>query len=142
MRKPPTTAGAVDGRALRAGWDAACEEGANVLLRYRDLARERDEPWVAKYLTTAVSQLEFLRRTVDARFNRPGTHAPGLIVDAPIQLWHDPYKEAGATLAALTDLYAENGLGAPDWDWSRGYPPGWPTSLRDRLRAYAPFTVR
>lgn len=131
----------VDGREIRARWDAACNEGRIVLLQYRDLARERGDVWPAKYLTRCVTQLEVLRRVVDGRRYRPGTIAPGLVHDAPDQLWYEPYREAGATLDSLTQLYA-SGLGAPDWDWSRGYPPGWPTSLLDRIRAYSPIANR
>jgi hypothetical protein len=129
-----------DGRVLREQWDTACLEGADVLRRYIGLARERDKEHLERYLTVALGKLLTLRVSVDGRRVRPGQVAPGLIYDAPEDLWHEPYTEAGETLSALTDLFA-NGLGATGWDWSKGFPPGWPTSIGDRLRAFGPIRV-
>jgi hypothetical protein len=132
---------AIDGRALRARWDAASDHGAAVLGRQRALAEERGDRHVAWYLGTALAHLVQLRNSVDARRSRPGSKAPGLMHDAPEDLWHEPYTESGRTLEELTALW-QDGLGASGWDWSKGFPPGWPTSLRDRLRALGPVRTR
>jgi hypothetical protein len=129
-----------DSRVLRERWDTACLEGADVLRRYIVLAEERDDGYLERYLTVALEHLLVLRVSVDGRRVRPGQVAPGLIHDAPDDLWYEPYTEAGETLSTLTDLFA-GGLGASGWDWSQGFPPDWPTSLGDRLRAFGPIRV-
>ena len=87
-----------------------------MLTPHRRLATERGQPDVADYLRATISQLRVLQLAVDARRVVPGgSVAPGLIRDAPVALWHDPYREAGASLDLLTDLYS-NGLDEPGWD--------------------------
>ena len=126
----------LDGRALRQHWDAACDGAADVLRRHIPLTDERGDADVAGYLRSALGRLGRLvrlRNAVDGRRARPGRTTPGLVHDAPVALGFPPYTEAGDALAAVTTLFT-TGLGADGWDWSRGFPPGWPTSLADRLR--------
>jgi hypothetical protein len=130
-----------DGRLLRQQWDTACDEGAAVLRRHIALATDRGDDYLARYLDVALSHLVHLKRAVDGRRARPGQVAPGLVYDAPEDLWYEPYQEAGETLDKLTQLFAD-GLGATGWDWSKGFPPDWPTSVGDRLKVLGPIWVR
>jgi hypothetical protein len=127
----------VDGAALKERWDAACAEGLEVLRRCRDLAEHRGEEYVARYLRGALDHLQSLHAMVNGHRMWPGRAAPGLVRDAPEDLWRPPYDEAGRTLDELTELFS-SGLGAPGWDWSTGMPPGWRVTWRDRVRAFLP----
>ena len=88
---------------------------------------------MVRLLKQSLGPLLMLRISVDARRTRPGQRATSLIPDAPIDLGHEPYAEAGDAIAGIVRLF-DGGLGATGWDWSKGFPPGWPTSLADRLR--------
>jgi hypothetical protein len=129
-----------DGRALREHWDATTTAAAGDVRRALRLAEERGDGHVVRYLTTALSHLVRLQLTVDAQRTRPGERAPGLVYDAPDELWEPPYVAAGQALDTVTRLFT-GGLGATGWDWSQGFPPGWPTSLGDRVRSYAPARI-
>jgi hypothetical protein len=136
-RQTPLVSEQIDGKALRAQWDAACARGETALRPYVDVARERDEAYLVDYRERALGQLRILHNMVNGHRAWPPQVAAGLIRDMPEDFWHDPYVEVGTTLEAITDLY-HGGLGAPGWDWSTGMPPGWPISWRDRMRAYLP----
>ena len=123
----------IDGRALREQWDAAVEDAADVLRRQHKLADERGDDAMAHYLKQTLGRLLMLRISVDGRRTRPGKRATGLTHEAPIDLGHGPYAESGEAIAGIVRLF-DGGLGATGWDWSKGFPPGWPTSLADRLR--------
>ena len=123
----------IDGRALREQWDAAVENAADVLRRQYKVAAQRGDDAMAQYLKESLGRLLMLRISVDARRTRPGQRATGLTREAPIDLGHEPYVEAGEAIAGIVRLF-DGGLGATGWDWSKGFPPGWPTSLVDRMR--------
>lgn len=123
----------VDGRALREQWDAAVDDAADVLRRQYKVAEQRGDESMATYLKESLGRLLMLGISVDARRTRPGGRATGLTREAPIDLGHEPYVEAGEAIEGIVRLF-QDGLGATGWDWSTGYPPGWPTSLADRLR--------
>jgi hypothetical protein len=123
----------VDGRVLRKQWDAAVDNAADVVRRQYKVAEQRGDESMARYLKESLGRMLMLRISVDARRTRPGGRATGLMYDSPIALAHEPYVAAGDAIAGIVELF-NGGLGAPDWDWSGGFPPGWPTSLADRLR--------
>ena len=120
---------------MRRSWDQACDRALVVLRRDRDQARARGDDWVAKYLANAVGQVQLIRAMVDGRRIRPGLAASGFVRDAPPDLGAPPYEESGRALSELSRMW-ESGLGAAGWDWRAGFPPGWPTSLGDRVRAW------
>lgn len=127
-----------DGRVLRQRWDAAVDDAAEVVRRQIILAQHRGDDPMVRYLKDALGRMLLLRLSVNARRTRPGQRATGLTREAPLDLGHEPYVEAGEAIAGVDRLFRD-GLGATGWDWSRGFPPGWPTSLADRLRFVAPL---
>lgn len=118
------------GAALRANWDATCDRAIAAV--DAAIARNPDGPvWYLKRQRTAVQaikgEVDGRRRTVSA------THGTGILYDIPPELGEPEYDEAVALLDAVRDLF-HDGIGAPGWDWSRGYPPEWPDRWGDRLR--------
>ena len=75
-----------------------------------------------------------LQSAADGRRYLPRQIASGILHDIPPDMAEPRYAEAMAALSRVNQLW-NGGLGAPDWDWSRGYPPGWPTSVMDRVKA-------
>jgi hypothetical protein len=126
----------IDGGALREQWDSAIDDAADVVRRQYKVAEQRGDDSMARYLKEALGRMLMLRISVDARRTRPGSRPTGLTHEAPIALGHPPYVEAGDAISRIVHLF-DGGLGATGWDWSKGFPPGWPTSLTDRLK----FTV-
>jgi hypothetical protein len=123
----------VDGRALRQQWDAAVDAAADVVRRHYTAAQQRGDDSMAQFLKDQLGRMLLLRVSVDARRTRPGRRSTGLMYDSPVALAHEPYVEAGDAIAGVLELF-NDGLGATGWDWSKGFPPGWPTSLTDRLK--------
>ena len=76
--------------------------------------------------------MRFLQSAVDARRRPPGSStASGLVHGLPQDLVDPPYRTAGDALLELSRFY-EDGMDV-DWDWSRGFPPDWPATWRERL---------
>ena len=123
----------VDGRVLREQWDAAVDEAADVVRRQYKVAAQRGDDKIAAYLKQSLGRLLMLRISVNARRTRPGKQATGLMDAAPPGFDREPYVDAGDAIAGIVRLI-NDGLGATGWDWSKGFPPGWPTSLVDRMR--------
>lgn len=90
--------------------------------------------WLARWFTTEIDTLAVLKAVVDGRRRRPGDGATGLFHDLPPDVQAEAHR---TSISALEEVYRlfHHGLDAEGWDWSRGYPPGWPTSLKDRIRA-------
>ena len=136
-----------DGVAARARWILACQNADREIRAARDLARSRDEHWVHKWLSVELGQLAVLHACVVGKRMRPGTQsfgirrrrpvASGLFYDIPPDLQDPVYRPLMDALEQV-ERYYYNGIDVPGWDWSRGFPPGWHASLRDRLRALAP----
>lgn len=127
------SAGAVDGRQLRQQWDATCHRVAAVVAAAAEHARQAGVPHVETYLRAQVAAIRGLRALADGRRAIPGSVGSGLLHDIPPELAEPPYGEAKAELDRLREIW-DHGLGS-DWDWAHGFPPGWPTSMADRLRA-------
>ena len=122
-----------DGRALRADWDRRCAATINTLRAVR--ATVNDDPVVAKYLDRVIRAAQGLHSVAAGRRYTPLDVASGLGYDEPQQLRIERYAEAVAAIDALAHHW-HNKLGIPDWNWAEhGYPPGWTSSLIDRLRA-------
>jgi hypothetical protein len=101
-------------------------------------ARELTEAdWLIRWFGRELDQLATLQAMVDGKRLRPGSTASGLFYDIPPDLQEDAFADAVAALDEVDRLYS-NGLDAAEWDWSRGFPPGWPSSLKERLRSYFP----
>ena len=124
----------MDGAAVRRTWDAACALAQSALRDARDAA---EESWITRWLTVEIGQLTVLQAMVDGKRLQPGSTASGLFYDVPPDLQADAYAEAMAAVSEVDRLY-RSGLDAGRWDWTRGFPPGWPASLKDRIRAYLP----
>src|SRR3954462_7104580 len=135
-----------DGAAARARWTLACEIADREIRAARGLAGQRNEPWVAKWLSVEVGQLASLQAMVTGKRLQPGTASfglrrrgpvsSGLFYDMPLEFQEDAYQPLMNALEEVQRLYEGEVL--PGWDWSRGFPPGWRASLGDRLRAYVP----
>ena len=123
----------IDGRALREQWDAAVDDAADVVRRCYKVAEQRDDERMAGYLKQSLGRLLMLRISVNARRTRPGKRSTGLMHEGPPGLDREPYVDAVDAIAGIARLF-DDGLGATGWDWSTGFPPGWPTSLVDRMR--------
>lgn len=91
---------------------------------------------VRRHPRTGRTALESLRRSVDARRSLPGTRAPALLApDIPADLGRPPHTDALEALGRVQRLFDER-LHGPGWQWTRdGFPPDWPGSAADRLRA-------
>lgn len=131
-----TDPGPASGRALRDRWDTACADALAIVDAAIAQAGARGDEGVRRHLRTGRTALESLRRSVDARRSLPGTRAPGLLApDIPADLGRPPYADALDALGRVQRLF-EEGLHEPGWQWSRdGFPPDWPSSAADRLRA-------
>jgi hypothetical protein len=129
----------IDGAQVRRRWDGACDVADSRLRAARDQARRQGEPaFMIRWLTGVIGQLSVVRAAVDGKRHIPGSVGSGLIHDVPQNVQEPLYAEAFDALAEVDRLYY-GGLDADGWDWSRGYPPGWRASLRDRMRAYVPI---
>ena len=121
-----------DGAALRRTWDAACDGTVEELRRARRAAEVGGRPSLAQTLGRSIDDVRFLQSAVDARRRPPGScAASGLVHDLPQDLVDPPYRTAGDALLELSRFY-EDGMDV-DWDWSRGFPPDWPVTWRERL---------
>ncbi len=129
---------AVDGAALRRRWDEACASADAAVRQARTAAQQRGEDWLVRWFTNEISQLATLQAMVNGKRLRPGAVASGLFHDFPPDLSEHPYQAALIALEKVEHLFG-SGLGAPEWDWSAGFPAGWPTSVRDRVRSYLPL---
>ncbi len=127
---------AIDGAELRRRWDSACDTADSRLRTARDAATG-DAQWLARWLTGCIDQLAVIRSQVDGKRRIPGSVASGLLRDVPPDVQEEPYASAVAALEEVDRLFV-SGLDATGWDWSNGYPPGWPVSLKDRLRSFVP----
>ncbi|MBV9292181.1 MAG: hypothetical protein JO222_07005 [Frankiales bacterium] len=127
-------ASAPDGRAMRAYWDRLCAGTIEVLQAARRDAS--DDAVVSAYLEKVIAAVRALHATAAGKRLTPVDAAPGLVHDEPQQLRADDrYAAAVAAIDGLAQHWRDK-LGAPDWDWAgRGYPPGWTSSVGDRLRA-------
>jgi hypothetical protein len=128
------TTAAVDGTALRRRWDAQCDEALRLVQAAHTAAEAEEPPHVVRWFGLQANAIRTLKAVSDGRRALPGEVATNLLHEAPEQLEQARYA---AIVTALESLNASwrNGLDAPDWDWSAGYPPGWRGSLGDRLRA-------
>jgi hypothetical protein len=122
---------AVSGPALRAGWDATCDRALALL----DAACATTPGHLLTFLKQQRSSVRSIKADVDGRRRIPSpTLGIGILRDIPPQLDQPQYVEMMDALQAVRDLWNAQ-LGAAGWDWSKGYPPDWPSSFRDRLRA-------
>ena len=94
---------------------------------------------MVRWLTGVIGQLAVIRAAVNGKRYIPGSVGSGLIHDVPPNVQEPLYSAAFDALAEVDRLYY-GGLGADGWDWARGFPPGWPASIRDRIRAYLPIS--
>ncbi|MDQ1684881.1 MAG: hypothetical protein QOC82_1618 [Frankiaceae bacterium] len=119
---------------MRADWDRRC---ASTLEAVRSAqAAAADDPVAAAYLDRVANAVRSLHDVAAGRRYTPLDIAAGLVHDEPAQLATDErYAGALAAIDALVRHWRDK-LGAPEWDWAgRGYPPGWTSSVTDRLRA-------
>ena len=123
------------GGAARQRWDAACSLADKLLREGRTLAKADGQEWLASWFTTEIGQLAILQFGVDGKRRIPGRISTGLFYDLPVQLQFMPYQSCMAALDEVQRLYDE-GMDVPDWDWAGGFPPGWPASPKDRLKAF------
>jgi hypothetical protein len=121
---------------LRRRWDDACDRADREVRRARESATAAGETWMVEWLTIELDQLASLQATVNGRGRRPGTGGSDLFYDFPPDLQAPPYAAAMQALETVNGMFY-NGLDAQAWDWSGGFPPNWPMSFKDRLRAYA-----
>jgi hypothetical protein len=130
----------VDAATVRRRWDAACDVAQRQLRATREEARSRGErDYLIRWLTQSIAQLNVIRCGVDGKRYVPGSVASGLFHDVPADIQEPLYADAVVALEEVDRLF-HSGLDAMGWDWSEGFPPGWPASLVDRLRAYLPLS--
>ncbi len=132
--KPPSRERAL---AARQRWDEICDETARTLWDLRPVAQQRGEQWLVDELEHLAWTALETKRLVDGRRCRPDKYGAGFR-DVPEQLDRPPYEEGGNAVTRLI-LYHGDGLGLPEWDWERGWPRTWPSSLADRAKAYLPY---
>lgn len=126
-------------RAAKARWDTRCAEAIAEAKHAAAVAERAGDDWVAKWLYTSAGQLRLHQVLFAGRRIRPGQPTPSnWYYDAP-QLQDSAYAAADQALGELVDFW-HGGLDL-GWDWSRGFPPGWPTSLWDRVHAWVPITL-
>lgn len=124
-------------RAARQRWDEICEDAARTLRRLKPLAEERGDQWLVEQLELMANEAMVIKNAVNGRRAAPSKVGPGF-KEAPPQIDQPPYEEAGAAVSRLVRYYGD-GLGLPDWDWRRGFPPTWRSGWTDRWKAYLPY---
>ena len=118
--------------AGRGTWDAVCDGTVEELCGARQAAQAAGRTSLAQTLGRSIQDVRFLQSAVDARRRPPGSRfASGLVHDLPQDLVDPPYRRAGDALLELSRFY-QNGMDV-DWEWSRGFPPDWPATWRERL---------
>ena len=125
-------------RDARQRWDVACDVAQAALREARTAAQSSGQEWLASWASTEIGQLVSLQAGVDGKLRRPGRGAPGLLHDFPVDATLPPYRPAFDALSEVLRLW-QHGLDLDGWDWSRGFPRGWPVSVRDRVKAVVPW---
>jgi len=132
----------VDGSRLRADWDEVCNEAIATVRAAVKQAEADDQPdFVVSYLRRQASSVQEMRAAADGRRRIPGEVGFGILRDIPPELAEPRYADAVEALSRAHELW-RNRLGAPEWDWSRGYPPDWPMSFGDRVKAGLFYSAR
>lgn len=122
----------------RQRWDQACSTADAALRTARDRAKEAGVDWLVRWFTLTIGQLASLQAAVDGKRRIPGQGASGLLHDVPVDLQDAAYRSVMTALEEVERL-DDHGLDLQGWDWSRGFPPDWPVSVKDRLKAVVPW---
>ena len=129
------TAGEGVGQLARQRWDQACSRADLALREARTAASAAGVDWLVRWFTTEISQLATLQAAVDGKRRKPGTGSSGLIYDFPPDLQLPEYEPSLAALAEVQRLFDRDLDISSGWNWADGFPPDWPASAKDRLRA-------
>ena len=91
--------------------------------------------WLVRWFTLEIGQLATLQAAVDGKRRKPGTGSSGLFYDVPPDLQLPEYEPSLAALEEVQRLFDHDLDIRSGWNWADGFPPDWPASAEDRLRA-------
>ena len=94
----------------------------------------QDKPWLVSWCNSELTAVATTQAAVDGKRWRPGTRPSDLMREFPSSFDAPEFRDLRDALEELDRLF-RSGLDA-DWDWSSGFPPGWPTSVKDRVRSF------